>query len=79
MHHEAIIRAWKDEAFRNSLTDDERAHLPDHPAGLVEISDDDLFRTAGGTTPATISISLSLASAATVSVLASCLGKEVCG
>jgi mersacidin/lichenicidin family type 2 lantibiotic len=28
-----ITRAWKDCAFRDSLTDDQRALLPAHPAG----------------------------------------------
>ena len=48
MHNEAIIRAWKDEAFRESLTDEQRHHLPDHPAGLVELDQDDLAEAAGG-------------------------------
>jgi mersacidin/lichenicidin family type 2 lantibiotic len=34
-----IIRAWKDEAFRRSLSEAQRASLPDNPAGMVELSD----------------------------------------
>ena len=34
-----IIRAWKDEDFRRSLTEDERAQLPEHPSGAVELQD----------------------------------------
>ena len=42
MSHIDIIRAWKDEEYRLSLSDAERATLPDHPAGLIELSDADL-------------------------------------
>jgi mersacidin/lichenicidin family type 2 lantibiotic len=34
-----IIRAWKDEAFRQSLSDAERARLPQNPAGAVELTE----------------------------------------
>jgi len=43
-----IIRAWKDPAYRNSLTASERASLPPNPAGAIEISDADLGRVTGG-------------------------------
>ena len=39
MKTEQIIRAWKDEKYRRSLTDAERAQLPANPAGLVDLSD----------------------------------------
>lgn len=48
MSHKNIIRAWKDEDFRNSLSEKERELLPDHPAGLVELTDEDLGAAAGG-------------------------------
>jgi mersacidin/lichenicidin family type 2 lantibiotic len=35
-----IIRAWKDEGYRNSLTDELRTQLPAHPSGSIEIDDD---------------------------------------
>ncbi|MBD1823041.1 mersacidin/lichenicidin family type 2 lantibiotic [Cyanobacteria bacterium FACHB-DQ100] len=44
-----IIRAWKDEDYRLSLTDAQRAMLPDSPVGLVELSDADMGMLAGGT------------------------------
>ncbi|HYJ88248.1 MAG TPA: mersacidin/lichenicidin family type 2 lantibiotic [Pyrinomonadaceae bacterium] len=44
-----IIRAWKDEAYRQSLTDAERAMLPENPAGRIELTDSDLGSVAGGT------------------------------
>jgi mersacidin/lichenicidin family type 2 lantibiotic len=34
-----IVRAWKDAAFRNSLSAAQQAALPSHPAGLVELTD----------------------------------------
>ena len=43
-----VIRAWKDEAYRASLTDAERARLPTHPAGRIELSDAELESVAGG-------------------------------
>ncbi len=49
MSQKDIIRAWKDEEYRNSLSDAERAALPVHPAGLVEIRDEDIEGVAGGT------------------------------
>lgn len=48
MSSENIIRAWKDENFRNSLNEEQRALLPDHPAGMVELTDGQLGRAAGG-------------------------------
>lgn len=51
MSHEHIIRAWKDEDFRNSLSDAERSLLPEHPAGLVELTDTELRAVGGMTGP----------------------------
>ena len=44
-----IIRAWKDEEYANSLTDVQRAMLPQNPAGFIELADQDLAQAAGGT------------------------------
>lgn len=44
-----IIRAWKDEEYRQSLTDAERSALPPNPAGIMELSDAELTGVAGGT------------------------------
>ena len=48
MSHENIIRAWKDENFRNGLSDEQRSLLPDHPAGIIELADVQLTEVAGG-------------------------------
>ena len=43
MRNEDIIRAWKDEVYRASLDE-----IPTHPAGMVELDDEDLEAVAGG-------------------------------
>ncbi len=43
-----IVKAWKDEAYRASLSEAERAILPDNPAGVVELSEEELEGIAGG-------------------------------
>jgi mersacidin/lichenicidin family type 2 lantibiotic len=43
-----IIRAWKDEDYRNSLSDAERAVLPENPAGVLELADADVAGVNGG-------------------------------
>ncbi|MEM8933400.1 MAG: mersacidin/lichenicidin family type 2 lantibiotic, partial [Acidobacteriota bacterium] len=48
MKKEKIIRAWRDRDAYLALTDEERAQLPDHPAGIVELSDEDVADVAGG-------------------------------
>jgi mersacidin/lichenicidin family type 2 lantibiotic len=48
MNVATIIKAWKDEAYRQSLSDAERALLPANPAGLLELTDEDLAHVAGG-------------------------------
>jgi mersacidin/lichenicidin family type 2 lantibiotic len=34
-----IIRAWKDRVYRESLTAEEKAALPPHPAGEIRFSE----------------------------------------
>ena len=43
-----VVRAWKDEAYRASLTDEERAALPEHPVGPIELDDAQLADVTGG-------------------------------
>lgn len=49
MSEQDIIRAWKDEEYRNSLSEAQRAQLPDNPVGAVELPDSDLDSVSGGT------------------------------
>ena len=50
MSKEMMVRAWKDPAYRASLTPEERAALPSHPAGssFTELDDSELAGVAGG-------------------------------
>lgn len=43
-----IIRAWKDELLRKSLTNDEQTLLPDHPAGEMVLSEAEISTIIGG-------------------------------
>lgn len=50
MKKEAIIRAWRDPEFRESLTSEERAALPECPAGqsITELDEGELASAVGG-------------------------------
>jgi len=48
MRNMDIIRAWKDPEYRLSLSEAEKALLPDHPAGLIGLTDAELGAVAGG-------------------------------
>ncbi|MFL5355296.1 mersacidin/lichenicidin family type 2 lantibiotic [Archangium sp.] len=50
MKKELIVRAWKDPAFRASLSPEERAALPESPSGesLSELDETELGRIIGG-------------------------------
>jgi len=43
-----VARAWRDEEYYLSLSDEERAGLGAHPSGLIELSQADLRAVAGG-------------------------------
>ncbi|HZR40598.1 MAG TPA: mersacidin/lichenicidin family type 2 lantibiotic [Ktedonobacteraceae bacterium] len=45
-----IVRAWKDEQFRESLDPEQQVKLPSNPAGEIELNDSELG-TAGGADP----------------------------
>jgi mersacidin/lichenicidin family type 2 lantibiotic len=48
MKLEDIVRSWKDEDYRLSLGDAEQSLMPDHPAGLIELTDEELNGVDGG-------------------------------
>ena len=62
-----LIRAWKDESYREGLTSHERALLPQNPAGAIELTEDELASIDGGMLP----ISYTTLTP-TISVLLSC-------
>ncbi len=43
-----IIRAWKDPEYRLGLSEGERALLPAHPAGHIELTDAELGQVVAG-------------------------------
>ncbi len=45
-----IIRAWKDEEYRSSLSLEEQAQLPANPAGQIELNAATLSQVVGGKT-----------------------------
>jgi mersacidin/lichenicidin family type 2 lantibiotic len=51
-----IIRAWKDPEYRLSLSEAEKALLPDHPAGIIELTDDEMGAVAGGLRAQTMTV-----------------------
>lgn len=42
-----VVRAWKDPAYRRSLTQEQLASLPEHPAGVVTLTDEQLATASG--------------------------------
>ncbi len=48
-----IIRAWKDEDYRNSLSQEQLNLLPENPAGMIELNDEDMSSLSGGCTTCT--------------------------
>jgi mersacidin/lichenicidin family type 2 lantibiotic len=48
MSKESIIKAWKNPEYRKSLSASQRAGIPENPAGVMTLSDDELERVAGG-------------------------------
>jgi mersacidin/lichenicidin family type 2 lantibiotic len=50
MSNEDIIRAWKDENYWESLDPEQKAQLPENPAGIIELSDEQSQSINGGGT-----------------------------
>ncbi|GEM_PF-1016888 len=43
-----IIRAWKDEEYRQSLSEEQRSQLPENPAGSLELAEQEMQNLVGG-------------------------------
>jgi len=67
-----IIRAWKDEEYCSSLSEAEKASLPQSPAGVVEVSDLDLRSAEGGTITVTITLPICDTNIYTMSCITLC-------
>jgi type 2 lantibiotic, mersacidin/lichenicidin family len=71
-----IARAWKSESYRDSLTPEQRHMVPASPAGIIELSEEDLVAANGGGTPILFTYSLLASGAASVvASFAGCTGK----
>ena len=51
-----VIRGWKDEDYRSSLSHEQRAMLPEHPAGVIELTDEELDAAGGLFTTTLLSV-----------------------
>jgi mersacidin/lichenicidin family type 2 lantibiotic len=47
-----IVRAWKDNNYRQKLSKAEQAELPAHPSGMIELSETELGMVSGGASTA---------------------------
>lgn len=45
-----IIRAWKDEEYRHSLSPEQREQIPANPVEFVELNDEEISSISGGCT-----------------------------
>lgn len=43
-----IVRAWRDGRYRDGLTDEQRAGLPSHPSGMIDLTAQELAGVIGG-------------------------------
>jgi mersacidin/lichenicidin family type 2 lantibiotic len=48
MNKTDVIRSWKDPLYRSTLTAEELNQLPTHPAGVLELEDQQLRAISGG-------------------------------
>jgi mersacidin/lichenicidin family type 2 lantibiotic len=62
MTSDEIVRSWKNDEYRLSLSLDDQAVLPENPAGLGELTDAELLGIDGGSfTTIYISIAVTMA------------------
>lgn len=48
MKRKDVIRAWRDGEFYSSLTDEQRAAMPESPASVIDLDDEVLATISGG-------------------------------
>ncbi len=48
MKRKDVIRAWRDGEFYASLSDEQRASMPESPASVIDLGDDVLASISGG-------------------------------
>jgi mersacidin/lichenicidin family type 2 lantibiotic len=62
MTSQEIVRSWKEEHYMLDLSSGDQALLPGNPAGLIELTDEEMLGVEGGITPFLITISAAAAS-----------------
>jgi mersacidin/lichenicidin family type 2 lantibiotic len=71
MTTDQIVSSWKNEDYRLSLRSDQQALLPRNPAGLIELTDEELLGIDGASASvivATVIITSCLTISATVAI-----------
>jgi len=48
MNKKNVIRMWKDEDYRNSISAEDLTDIPEHPSGAILMSDHELSEVFGG-------------------------------
>lgn len=66
-----LIRAWKDEDYRESLSGEQLALLAGNPAGLIELTEEEMGQVDGAVTPIVGSL--------VASAIASAIGSAIVG
>jgi mersacidin/lichenicidin family type 2 lantibiotic len=56
MTTEQIISSWKNDEYTANLSAAENALIPDNPAGLMELSDEELIGVSGGDAELSIAV-----------------------
>jgi mersacidin/lichenicidin family type 2 lantibiotic len=67
-----LIRAWKDEVYREGLTAQQSALVPANPAGAIELTEEELAGVDGAMTPIIIISLITLNSVIWTSVARDC-------
>lgn len=73
-----IAKAWKDADYRESLSEEEKAKLPENPAGATEVSDAELDNASGGTDTVVVCGITVITTVATAIVCVSIVGGGTC-
>jgi mersacidin/lichenicidin family type 2 lantibiotic len=74
------IRAWKDDAYRRSLDEDDQSVVSPSPVGTIELDDADLGDVSGGAVAIVTQTTICVTSLACVTVVSIAISKNLsCG
>ena len=74
-----VLRTWKDEPFRNGLTEEQRAAIPPKPENFEQLTDDQLENAAGGVTPTAVALGVGAVGGALIGYAAHGICDELTG